>query len=129
MNSSFPFGGIYSGPVLGRNPGVGAAETDGPVTGPEALWPHEGRKAADKIAKTSSNVFLMNVKISVFKGIITLIGYICNMRQYIVDAFAEELFTGNPAAVLPCREMPSPELMQRPVFSWKVTFLLICNIQ
>ena len=33
------------------------------------------------------------------------------MRQYIVDAFAEELFTGNPAAVLPCREMPSPELM------------------
>ncbi len=53
----------------------------------------------------------MNVKISVFNGIITLIGYICNMRQYIVDAFAEELFTGNPAAVLPCREMPSPELM------------------
>lgn len=35
------------------------------------------------------------------------------MEQYIVDAFAEELFTGNPAAVLPCREMPSPELMQK----------------
>ncbi len=33
------------------------------------------------------------------------------MRQYIVDAFAEELFTGNPAAVLPCKEMPSAELM------------------
>ena len=33
------------------------------------------------------------------------------MRQYIVDAFAEELFTGNPAAVLPCREMPSADLM------------------
>ena len=79
--------GIFLGsPVLGRNPGVGAAETDGPGTGPDALWPHEGRKAADKIAKTSSNVFLMNVKISVFNGIITLIGYICNMRQYIVDA-------------------------------------------
>lgn len=35
------------------------------------------------------------------------------MEQYIVDAFAEELFTGNPAAVLPCREMPSPELMRK----------------
>ena len=33
------------------------------------------------------------------------------MKQYIVDAFAEELFTGNPAAVLPCRKMPSSELM------------------
>ena len=34
------------------------------------------------------------------------------MRQYIADAFAEELFTGNPAAVLPCKQMPeaaSPE--------------------
>lgn len=35
------------------------------------------------------------------------------MKQYIVDAFAEALFTGNPAAVLPCREMPSPALMQQ----------------
>lgn len=35
------------------------------------------------------------------------------MKQYIVDAFAEELFTGNPAAVLPCKAMPSPELMQK----------------
>lgn len=34
------------------------------------------------------------------------------MKQYIVDAFAEELFTGNPAAVLPCKKMPEPELMQ-----------------
>ena len=35
------------------------------------------------------------------------------MKQYIVDAFAEELFTGNPAAVLPCKKMPSSELMQK----------------
>lgn len=35
------------------------------------------------------------------------------MKQYIVDAFAEELFSGNPAAVLPCKQMPSPELMQK----------------
>ena len=34
------------------------------------------------------------------------------MIQYIADAFTDKLFTGNPAAVLPCREMPSPELMQ-----------------
>ena len=34
------------------------------------------------------------------------------MRQYIVDAFTDRLFSGNPAAVLPCRRMPSPELMQ-----------------
>ncbi len=34
------------------------------------------------------------------------------MRQYIVDAFAEELFTGNPAAVLPCKRMPDSALMQ-----------------
>ena len=34
------------------------------------------------------------------------------MRQYIVDAFAEELFTGNPAAVLPCKQMPDAALMQ-----------------
>ena len=33
------------------------------------------------------------------------------MKQYIVDAFAEELFTGNPAAVLPCKTMPTPEIM------------------
>ena len=77
-------------------------------TGPSVLVPHECRNAVDKIANTNSNVFLMNVKISVFNGIITLIGYICNMRQYIVDAFAEELFTGNPAAVLPCRDGLGP---------------------
>ena len=35
------------------------------------------------------------------------------MKQYIVDAFAEELFTGNPAAVLPCKAMPSPDIMQK----------------
>eukprot|EP00833_Pecoramyces_ruminatium_P010351 jgi/Orpsp1_1/1184383/evm.model.c7180000089296.1 len=35
------------------------------------------------------------------------------MKQYIVDAFAEELFTGNPAAVLPCKKMPSSEMMQK----------------
>ena len=34
------------------------------------------------------------------------------MIQYIVDAFTDKLFAGNPAAVLPCREMPAPELMQ-----------------
>lgn len=33
------------------------------------------------------------------------------MIQYIVDAFAEKLFSGNPAAVLPCRSMPSEKLM------------------
>lgn len=33
------------------------------------------------------------------------------MKQYIVDAFTEELFGGNPAAVLPCRQMPSSDLM------------------
>lgn len=35
------------------------------------------------------------------------------MKEYIVDAFADELFTGNPAAVLPCRKLPSLELMQK----------------
>nr|AWI67050.1 putative epimerase YddE/YHI9, PhzF superfamily [Piromyces sp.] len=35
------------------------------------------------------------------------------MKQYIVDAFAEELFSGNPAAVLPCKKMPSSEMMQK----------------
>lgn len=34
------------------------------------------------------------------------------MIQYIADAFTDTLFAGNPAAVLPCREMPSPGLMQ-----------------
>ena len=34
------------------------------------------------------------------------------MIQYIADAFTDTLFSGNPAAVLPCREMPAPELMQ-----------------
>ncbi|MBR5661857.1 MAG: PhzF family phenazine biosynthesis protein [Bacteroidales bacterium] len=33
------------------------------------------------------------------------------MIQYIADAFTDTLFAGNPAAVLPCREMPAPELM------------------
>jgi PhzF family phenazine biosynthesis protein len=35
------------------------------------------------------------------------------MKQYNVDAFTEELFAGNPAAVLPCRVMPPAELMQQ----------------
>ena len=34
------------------------------------------------------------------------------MVQYIADAFTDRLFSGNPAAVLPCRAMPAPELMQ-----------------
>ena len=34
------------------------------------------------------------------------------MKQYIADAFTDHLFGGNPAAVLPCREMPPAELMQ-----------------
>ena len=34
------------------------------------------------------------------------------MLQYIADAFTDTLFAGNPAGVLPCREMPSPALMQ-----------------
>ena len=34
------------------------------------------------------------------------------MIQYIADAFTDTLFAGNPAAVLPCRQMPSPEMMQ-----------------
>ena len=34
------------------------------------------------------------------------------MKQYIVDAFTDSLFAGNPAGVLPCREMPAPKLMQ-----------------
>ena len=34
------------------------------------------------------------------------------MKQYIADAFTDCLFGGNPAAVLPCKAMPSPELMQ-----------------
>ncbi|MDD4076145.1 MAG: PhzF family phenazine biosynthesis protein [Eubacteriales bacterium] len=35
------------------------------------------------------------------------------MKQYIVDAFAETLFTGNPAAVLPCETMPTAACMQQ----------------
>ena len=35
------------------------------------------------------------------------------MKLYVVDAFAEKLFTGNPAGVLPCRQMPPVELMQQ----------------
>ena len=35
------------------------------------------------------------------------------MKQYIVDAFADELFSGNPAAVLPCKAMPAAEMMQK----------------
>ena len=34
------------------------------------------------------------------------------MKQYIIDAFTDRLFCGNPAAVLPCRKMPGSELMQ-----------------
>ncbi len=34
------------------------------------------------------------------------------MKQYLVDSFAEELFSGNPAAVLICKTMPSPKMMQ-----------------
>ena len=34
------------------------------------------------------------------------------MIQYIADAFTDRLFGGNPAAVLPCRQMPASELMQ-----------------
>lgn len=34
------------------------------------------------------------------------------MKQYIADAFTDRLFGGNPAAVLPCREMPPAECMQ-----------------
>ena len=34
------------------------------------------------------------------------------MKQYIADAFTDCLFGGNPAAVLPCKAMPAPELMQ-----------------
>ena len=34
------------------------------------------------------------------------------MIQYIADAFTDTLFAGNPAAVLPCRAMPDPALMQ-----------------
>lgn len=33
------------------------------------------------------------------------------MLQYIVDAFTSRLFSGNPAAVLPCKQMPPQELM------------------
>ena len=33
------------------------------------------------------------------------------MKQYIVDAFTDKLFGGNPAAVIPCETMPSADLM------------------
>ena len=33
------------------------------------------------------------------------------MKQYIVDAFTDKVFGGNPAAVLPCRQMPPSGLM------------------
>ena len=33
------------------------------------------------------------------------------MKQYIVDAFTDKVFGGNPAAVLPCRQMPPSKLM------------------
>ena len=33
------------------------------------------------------------------------------MKQYIVDAFTDKVFSGNPAAVLPCRQMPPSGLM------------------
>jgi PhzF family phenazine biosynthesis protein len=35
------------------------------------------------------------------------------MKLYQVDAFADVLFAGNPAAVCPVTEWPAPELMQR----------------
>ena len=34
------------------------------------------------------------------------------MLQYIADAFTDTLFAGNPAAVLLCKRMPEPALMQ-----------------
>jgi len=34
------------------------------------------------------------------------------MKQYIADAFTSRLFSGNPAAVLPCMKMPDADLMQ-----------------
>ena len=33
------------------------------------------------------------------------------MKQYIVDAFTDRLFGGNPAAVLPCGQMPPADWM------------------
>ena len=35
------------------------------------------------------------------------------MRQFVVDAFAEAVFTGNPAAVCVAAEWPAPELMAK----------------
>ena len=35
------------------------------------------------------------------------------MEQYIVDAFAQELFQGNPAAVCICKQWPSEEILQK----------------
>lgn len=34
------------------------------------------------------------------------------MKQYIVDAFTDRVFGGNPAAVLPCRSMPPSDWMR-----------------
>ena len=34
------------------------------------------------------------------------------MKMYLIDAFAENVFTGNPAAVCDCREWLPDELMQ-----------------
>lgn len=35
------------------------------------------------------------------------------MRQYIVDAFAEKVFEGNPAAIVPLEQWPDDELLLR----------------
>ena len=35
------------------------------------------------------------------------------MKQYIVDAFAEKLFTGNQAGVVVCKNMPDDEIMTK----------------
>ncbi len=35
------------------------------------------------------------------------------MKQYVVDAFAEKVFTGNPAAVCVMQKWLSDELMQK----------------
>ena len=35
------------------------------------------------------------------------------MKQYIADAFTDELFCGNPAAVLPCKAFPDAALMHK----------------
>ena len=35
------------------------------------------------------------------------------MKQFVVDAFADAVFTGNPAAVCVPGEWPAPELMAK----------------